>query len=61
VVADLVFRRLGSPADFSRAYRLLGACEPRCPDEAWSGPVETVTVVGPRHLVNPLAAGAAVA
>ena len=37
VVADMVFRRLGSPADFARASRLLGAGEPRPADEIWSG------------------------
>jgi hypothetical protein len=33
----MVFRRLGTPVDFSRAYRLLGACVPRPADEIWSG------------------------
>ena len=33
----MVFRRLGSPADFSRGCRLLGAGEPRSVDEIWSG------------------------
>ena len=37
VVADMVFRRLGSPADFSLAGRLLGSAEPRPADEIWSG------------------------
>ena len=36
VVADMVFRRLGTPVDFFRACRLLGTCEPRA-DEIWSG------------------------
>jgi len=33
----MVFRRLGTPVDFSRACRLLGACAPRSADEIWSG------------------------
>jgi hypothetical protein len=37
VVADLVFRRLETPADFSCARRLLGAREPQRADETWFG------------------------
>jgi len=33
----MVFRRLETPADFSRACRLFGACEPWSADEIWFG------------------------
>jgi len=37
VVADMVYRRLGTPVDFWRACRLLGAGGSRPADEIWSG------------------------